>query len=64
MHVQNAAEAAFKISKHSQINKLSSVQGNKHSENKKDKDGIDLTGMQMKRLTNVLSKYKPIQAEN
>ena len=35
-HMQNAAEAAFKRSKHSEINKLSSLQGNKHSENKKD----------------------------
>ena len=32
-HVQNAAEAAFKRSKQLQINKLSSLQGRKHSEN-------------------------------
>ena len=61
--VHNVAEAAFKRSQHSQINKLSSFQGNKHSENKKDKDGIDLAGMQMKRWVKVLSKYKPTQAE-
>ena len=43
-------------------NKLSSLQEGKNSE-KKDRGGIDLAGMQMKRWVKVLSKYKPMERE-